>query len=424
MRSEDAGRSPPGMRVLLVTEEMPERQDTGASVYLRHFVEYCAARRVELALLVTGHRFKRLIFRPRKIFPHARILGPDLIRVGPWSIVIDPRSWRHALFSWILRDGPGWLGASALRLRSTIRGHTAILGRWLTATEARRFAATIRGVDPDIMLVNTIFATAILDAKPPRTRAAVITHDVFHLRTSAFEERGLTLQPAVTRVQESELLRRFDAIIAISQEDAAELERLAPEKPTVVVMPPTPARSTLPRRPDPSRCLFLGTSSALNVDGIRWFLSAVWPIVTAAAPGARLELIGGICNTVAGNDPTLIKRFIVDDLGPALAAVSFAVNPLRAGSGVKIKMLDYFAYGAPAITTTVGAAGFPRNGLEPFVVCDDAVNFAETVLRWLRDPALVEQHAARCSAYVELCSQYASFAVLDRALGLHAKSLR
>jgi hypothetical protein len=407
------------MKILLVAEEIPERRDTGAFVYLHHFIEYCARRGVELTILVTGHRFNRLVICPRDIFPNlkVRIVGPGLVRIGARSIVIDPRSWRHALFAWIMRRGPRPLSAAALRFRGSLRGQTAIIGRWLGAAEARRLAATVRAVNPDIMLVNTIFAAAILDIKPAQTRAAVITHDVFHLRVSAFEGRDLRVQPTVTPDQEAKILRRFDAIIAISAEDAREFRRIAPDRPTVVVAPTAPESTTLPRCPDPARCVFLGTSNALNVDGASWFLSAVWPTVSAKVPAARFELIGSVCNAVPSNDPTVIKRFIVEQVGPVLAGASFAVNPLRGGSGLKIKMLDYFANGVPAISTSVGAAGYPRNGAEPFVVCDDAGDFAAGVLAWLRDPSLVERYAARCRAYVELFSRDSSFADLDRALG-------
>lgn len=408
------------MKVLLVAEEVPERRDTGSFVYLHHFIEYCARRPVELTLLVTGHRFDRLIIRPRRIFPQlqVRIIGPDLVRIGPWSFVMDPRSWRHALFTWIMRRGPRRLGTVVLRFRGAVRAHTAIIGRWLGAQEAQRLAASVRAANPDVLLVNTIFASAILDVKPVHSRAAVITHDVFHLRTSGFEARGLRVRPAVTLAQEVQVLRRFDAIIAISAEDAREFRRLAPDRPTVVVAPTAPSGTVRSGRPDPGRCVFLGTSNALNVDGVSWFLSAVWPTVAASVVEARFELIGSICNSVETHDPTVIKRFIVERLGPALAGASFAVNPLRAGSGLKIKMLDYFANGIPAISTSVGAAGFPRNGAEPFVVCDDAADFAATILAWLRDPSAAARYAGRCRAYVELFSRDSSFAELDAALGL------
>jgi polysaccharide biosynthesis protein PslH len=422
------------VKLLLVAEELPARRDTGASFYLGHFVDYCAARGIDLTLLVTGHRFERLFFDSRRMFAAAKptILGTDLVRIGPWCLVLGWRSWRHALFRWITRSGPARLRASAFKLRRTVKGGATIIGRWLEPAEARRLASSVRAIDPDVMLVNTVFASAILDVKPARTRAAVITHDVVHQRILAFQARGLKAVPVVTRSDETALLRRFDAAVAISPEDAAELRELAPDKLIVVVPPPVApspavhasirplpvAPQTVARRPAMRRCVFLGTGSALNVDGVSWFLNSVWPIVLGEIPDARFELIGSVCNAVAGGAAGLIKRHIVEDLGPALAAVDFAVNPVLAGSGVKIKMLDYFAHGLPAVTTSIGAAGLPRNGAEPFIVCDAAEEFAGAVLDWWRRPSEEKRYRARCEGYVRLFSSRASYAEIDRALGV------
>jgi glycosyltransferase involved in cell wall biosynthesis len=160
------------------------------------------------------------------------------------------------------------------------------------------------------------------------------------------------------------------------------------------------------------------TGNALNVDGISWFLSDVWPRVIARLPDARLELIGSVCGAVAADVPSAIKHYTVAELSPLLARMSFAVNPLRGGSGLKIKMLDYFAHGVPAISTSVGAAGFPRNGEEPFVVCDESVDFAETVIAWLGAPEIPARYSARCAGYARLFSRESSFAEIDRALGV------
>ena len=155
------------MKLLLVAEEIPEQQDTGAFLYLRLFIDYCAERQVDMTLLVTGHRFRRLIFRPGKLFPGlrtARVIGSDLRHIGPWCVVVGLRSLRHALFSWIMCRGPRLLRGPALRVRSTFKGHTAFIGRWLGVSEVERFAPTLGSIDPDIMLVNTIFAAAVLDS--------------------------------------------------------------------------------------------------------------------------------------------------------------------------------------------------------------------------------------------------------------------
>jgi hypothetical protein len=237
------------------------------------------------------------------------------------------------------------------------------------------------------------------------------------MRTKTLHARGLQVEPFVTEAEESAALSRCDAIIAISESDAAEFRRLAPDRPTIVVSPPTMI-SVLERHPDPLCCTFLGSGTAHNVDGMSWFLTDVWPQVVQTEPRARIELIGAICDRLATSTPTVVKRFVVNDLATALSRVSFGVNPLLAGSGIKIKMIDYFSNGVPTITTSIGAEGFPRNGMEPFLVCDGAEEFCKAVLLWLRDPAVVSEYAARCRSYAKLFSGDAGYVALDGLLGV------
>src|SRR5665213_1092068 len=405
------------MRVLLVSEEIPGGGKAGYLAYLQLFIDYFAARGIDVAILVTGHRFERLVFRADRLYAgkRVRVLGPRLLQLGRWSITTDLRSWRHVLFARMMRRGPEKLRRVAMALRRAVHSDVAIIGRHLSPTEAAALAATIARLKPDLVFVNTIFAAAILDALPAATRGAVITHDVFHLRTISLQERSIVVNPAVSRDQEAALLSRFNAIIAISDTDAAELRKLAPEREVFVVSPPIVAHGA-PRAPDAERCVFLGSGSAHNVDGMNWLLAAVWPLVRANDPRARLELCGSVCHAIADH-PGVTRRFVVEDLADAFAGIPFAANPLRAGSGLKIKMLDYFAYGVPAITTSIGAQGFPRNGAEPFIVCDEAEEFAATMLRWLNEPDLVARYAARCAAYAEPFSRQAAYTELDRLTG-------
>ncbi|MGB9636627.1 MAG: hypothetical protein ACPL1Y_05205 [Thermoplasmata archaeon] len=45
-------------------------------------------------------------------------------------------------------------------------------------------------------------------------------------------------------------------------------------------------------------------------------------------------------------------------------AADMAVNPMPSGSGINTRMIEYFAYGLPVISTPIGVRGFPgiKNG--------------------------------------------------------------
>lgn len=404
------------MKVMLVTEEIPHHTDRGALAYLRHFVDFCGERGFDLTILVTGHRFESLLFNAARIFPQTRprLVGADLIRLGRWSIVLGAGSWRHAVFTWLMRGGPKWLRGMALRIRSARLGKVALIGRRVQVSEVRRFSRIIRETDPDVMLVNTIFSANVLEAKPSRTRSLVITHDVMNQRVSSLENRGMRVAPRVSETEEAELLNRFDVIIAISEEDAAEFRRLS-TRPVEVVSPSIASREPSGSA-NPKHCVFIGGGAPHNVDGMAWFFASVWPRVLAREPQACIELVGAICNSIDPTAPAVIKHFVVENVRAAIAGAAFAINPLCAGSGLKIKMLDYLAHALPVITTTIGATGFPRTGTEPFVVCDDPAEFAATVLAWLGNSALVAGYAERCRDYLRAFSFEATYRALDRAL--------
>src|SRR5665213_4140309 len=111
------------MRVLLVSEEIPGGGKAGYLAYLQLFIDYFAARGIDATILVTGHRFELLVFRAdrRHAGKRLRVLGPGLLPLGRWSIVTDPRSWRHALFALMMRRGPAALRRLAMSMRRAVQ---------------------------------------------------------------------------------------------------------------------------------------------------------------------------------------------------------------------------------------------------------------------------------------------------------------
>jgi polysaccharide biosynthesis protein PslH len=58
------------------------------------------------------------------------------------------------------------------------------------------------------------------------------------------------------------------------------------------------------------------------------------------------------------------------------------------GGGMRIKLLEYFARAKAVVATSIGAEGnVGRNG-EHLLIADEASDFADAVLRLLRDPQL------------------------------------
>ena len=239
-----------------------------------------------------------------------------------------------------------------------------------------------------------------------------------HKRHATFLARGYKVRPRLIEPEyEAELLRAFDVIIAIQPEEAQDFAAICPEK-EVVTIPfpiiPTPRKSD---REVKGRCLFVGSAAMHNIDGLQWVLSEVWPSIAAHSPDFTLHVCGTVCEGVHVRVAGVVYRGIVPDLEQEYSEAALVIVPLRAGSGLKIKILEALSYGCPCVTTKIGAQGLLQEGELPFVVADPPDKFADLTIELLSS----EQARGRLRAATsEFCAQYSPehvFQVLtDRCL--------
>jgi glycosyltransferase involved in cell wall biosynthesis len=77
------------------------------------------------------------------------------------------------------------------------------------------------------------------------------------------------------------------------------------------------------------------------------------------------------------------------------------VCPILAGSGIRVKLLEAFATGIPAVSTTVGAEGLTGGGLDICRVADAPEDFAREILRLFENPGEAEEMARRARNHIE-----------------------
>lgn len=130
-----------------------------------------------------------------------------------------------------------------------------------------------------------------------------------------------------------------------------------------------------------------------NADGIRWFIRDVFPLVRKQVPEATLTVVGK-------NPPTDFFRFAsqhshsikitgyVPDLTPYLEQAALMVVPVRAGGGMRVRILEAFSRAMPVVTTTVGLEGIEAQPDKDVFVEDSPTGFADAVVRLLNDDEL------------------------------------
>ncbi len=143
-----------------------------------------------------------------------------------------------------------------------------------------------------------------------------------------------------------------------------------------------------------SGVLFLGSLDVeTNQQALALLLRQVWPLVRHAVPAAALQVVGrrpsaDLREEVAAlADAGVTLHADVADVAPFIAAAAVAVNPVRTGAGLNVKLLQCMAGGCACVSTSPGASGLDWQDGRDLLVADGAGAFATAVGELLTDGA-------------------------------------
>ena len=272
------------------------------------------------------------------------------------------------------------------------------------------------------MVQFALRAAKVADGKKPKVifdahNAVWTIVERMQMNAPWFLKPVLGVEARRVKLYEGQLLKSVDHALAVTEVDRRGLEEAvtslkAPQNgrtaPITVVPIAVDTRQLQPvqRKPGSKNIVTLGTLHyPPNADGIRWFLSEVFPLIRKEIPEATLTIIGKNPPqdflAVAARHPEVINvTGYVEELTPYLQKSALMAVPVRAGGGMRVRILEAFAYGMPAVTTTVGLEGIDAVPGRDVLVADSAPEFARSVTRLLRDPALQHEVSlnGRCLA--------------------------
>jgi len=207
---------------------------------------------------------------------------------------------------------------------------------------------------------------------------------------------------------EGELLNTVDHVLAVTDVDKAGLEealnfskarkgeRVAP----ITVIPiavDTQQLQPIKRTPNSMNIVTLGTLHyPPNADGIRWFINEVFPLIQKRVPEATLTIIGknppkDFLDAATHHPKTIKVTGYVPELAPYFEKSAVMVVPVRAGGGMRVRILEAFAYAMPVVTTTIGLEGINAEPGKDVLVADTETDFANHVSDLLENKSLQEK---------------------------------
>ena len=193
------------------------------------------------------------------------------------------------------------------------------------------------------------------------------------------------LRLPIARRFERFMFTPYDRTVVIAEADQAMLQALQPALSIDVIPNGVDLADFQPRqiKRDAATLLFVGNYEyPPNQDAVRLLVEQVLPQVREGAPQARLQLVGV-------NPPDWMRALANDhievtgavpDVRPYLARATVFVCPLRFGAGLKNKVLEALAMGAPVIATPLSVDGINVISGESAVVAPVDQIAAETGL--------------------------------------------
>jgi len=147
-----------------------------------------------------------------------------------------------------------------------------------------------------------------------------------------------------------------------------------------------------------------------NYDAIETIAEKILPELEKKRIKVKLLAIGDFPpNNIKHSN--LIFTGVVDNLPDYIDAADIAIIPIKAGGGMRIKILEYFAVKKPVISTRKGVEGIPaKNGNE--IILAEIENFPRQIMNLIKFKKLREKIAKKAFKFVQdydwkkICEKY------------------
>lgn len=317
------------------------------------------------------------------------------LRRSEWHLAFSgPLSWRHA---------PSYTEDRVFSIPSLIMGYASgqrAGGSMLSSGRTVQWAGSriIREAmeQADIIQVEHPWQVpAVAHWNAGRCPLVTVAHNAeAHV---AEQLRRPVAEVQAIRRREAEALDASDAVIVFSEDDRTRLAELSETRAKKLHVIPLGVdvwrfRPVTAEEKQKAKSLlglekkrvilFVGSLYAPNVE-------AVEALVRIAENLDRRDAVcvvaGRVGERFRSNERVLVTGE-VEDIAPYFSAADIAVNPMRSGGGMQVKLLEFLAAGLPTITTPVGARGVnavPGRDL----VLTEIDGFSDAVASLLKDEA-------------------------------------
>lgn len=299
---------------------------------------------------------------------------------------------------------------------------------------ARFVSDAVAKVRPDVLHLEGGGLAPLLRTASRGLPAILCIHDSKALRYQEFA--GFTAAPrkrirlrllsVLARRHERRWFRYADRVVVTSSFDADGLSGTVNSQ-RIAVIPYGIDLEYYAHRPAPEagRIVFTGNMSwPPNEDAAEHFARDIMPAIRSRIPDASFWIVGAQPSARVQNlasIPGIHVTGTVADIRPWIWSAAVYASPLRFGLGIKNKILEAMAAGAPIVATSRSLSGTPLIDGRHAMIADDDAKFADSVTRLLSDSELRNSLSREARRKVE--AEYSWDSIASAFEGLYREVL-
>lgn len=283
--------------------------------------------------------------------------------------------------------------------------------------------AHIKKIQPEVVHfdgLQTAIYVDLVNIYSPKSLKIFRCHNAEHIILKRYAENQkskvvkklIAIQAKRLLKYESEMINRFDLVIPITDVDAEILKRINPKiKPKVFSIPAAVSvEKELPKfREINGKLNMLHVASMAwppNHQGLRWLLYEVLPILDHFNFSYHLDVIGKNMSAefLDFKHSNVSIHGYVENLDEFYRKSHLGLVPLQAGSGMRLKILEYWSKGTPVLSTSIGAEGLADRNSKLVTIADTKTEFAEQIM-YLANNSRRLKDLRRC-AHAEVTLKY------------------
>ena len=300
-------------------------------------------------------------------------------------------------------------------LKALLKGESYNVKRFISPEFTLKLQAILEQNTFDVVQLESLYMAPYIETIRQFSKAKIVfrPHNIEHkIWERLVKNQGNPIKKEYLRIltkqlkkYEQSVLNKVDLLLPLTWEDAQELTNMHCRK-SMMVLPIGVNVNDYPSVDAPNcKVVFhLGAMDWLpNVEGVRWFVRKVWPLIHAKNQQVQLRLAGkGMpADLLNLNSESIKVQDWVEDVNRFFAEGQIMVVPLLSGSGMRVKIIEGMAMGKAIVTTSIGLEGILAADRREVLIANEPAEFADRILELLEQPELVKSLGTAARRLVE-----------------------